>query len=203
MSIHEIQDWNDAWKSTERGLANPMAFLVAEEQKPLIGKHILDLGCGDLRDTTVFLEEGATVVAVDSSEGSRAHAEALGTRVEFVHSSIEEYAFPEKTFDIVYAHLSLHYFDDSTTRSLFARIARALKPGGVLYVKCKSTKDPLYGQGELVGPDMYISGHLRHFFSAQYLDECLKEHFTSVEVMQSEDEYEGHTSGFVEALARV
>lgn len=203
MSIHFLSSWNDAWKDGERGLANPMAFLVAEEREPLQGKHVLDLGCGDLRDSAVFVEGGASVVAVDSSEGSLAHAEALGAQVEFVRSSIEEYAFPEKAFDIVYAHLSLHYFDDSTTRSLFARIARSLKPGGVFYVKCKSTKDPLYGQGELVGPDMYISGHVRHFFSPQYLDECLRAHFINIEIMQSEDEYEGHMSAFVEARATV
>lgn len=203
MSIHEITDWNDAWKNAEQGLANPMAFLVTEEQKPLTGKRILDLGAGDLRDTAVFVEEGAQVTAVDFSEGAQAHARSFGESVDFVHSRIEEYDFPLAAFDIVYAHLSLHYFDDSTTRSLFTQIARSLKPGGVFYVKCKSTQDPLYGQGELVGPDMYISGHLRHFFSAQYLNNCLREHFVGVEVMQSEGEYEGHMSGFVEALARV
>jgi SAM-dependent methyltransferase len=108
--------------------------------------------------------------------------------------------FADRSFDAVYAHLSVHYFDDAVTRSVFAEMRRVLRPGGFLFVKCKSVDDCLYGVGEQIGPDMFRSDHTRHFFSRDYLQSMLSE-FDIVSLRKSSAAYHGKRSAFVQAVA--
>ena len=83
--------------------------------------------------------------------------------------------FRDRAFDAVYARLSLHYFPDAVTRQMFGEIRRVLRPDGMLAFMCKSTADPLYGEGNQIEPDMFLrDGKVRHFFSEAYARECLR-----------------------------
>src|SRR2546422_160092 len=87
----------------------------------------------------------------------------------------QPFPFHANTFDVVYARLSLHYFTGAQTQQIFREIHRILKPGGLLCFICKSTKDPLYGQGKKIEEDMFeLKGHVRHFFSEAYARKCLE-----------------------------
>jgi SAM-dependent methyltransferase len=88
----------------------------------------------------------------------------------------EPLPFSAGRFEAVYARLSLHYFTDAATRALFAEIRRVLADGGLLAFMCKSTDDPLYGQGDLIEPDMFqLRDRARHFFSEAYVRDLLSE----------------------------
>ena len=51
--------------------------------------------------------------------------------------------------------------DDPTAKNIFDHLSNILKRGGLIFVTCKSTDDPLFGQGEKVGENMYKKEHLR------------------------------------------
>ena len=97
--------------------------------------------------------------------------------------------FDDGIFDAVFAHLALQYFDDETTTRIFTEIRRVLKTGGLLFVKVKSTDDPLYGKGKKLGDDIFELGHIRHFFSKRYLIEKSKG-FKILFIKQTVDETE-------------
>lgn len=107
------------------------------------------------------------------------------------------------SFDVVYTHLSLHYFDDKTTRKIFKKIFSILKPGGYLFVKCKSTDDMLYGVGKQVGLDMFKKKGewVRHFFSKEYMQKML-ESFGVIKIRKTSSVYHSYKSSFIEAFAR-
>ncbi len=48
--------------------------------------------------------------------------------------------FNDNTFDLVFANLSIHYFDKSTTEKLIDKIKRILKNGGYFIGSVNSTK---------------------------------------------------------------
>ena len=55
-----------------------------------------------------------------------------GRRTETVtyrKCGIEEYDYPENTWDMVVSNLALHYIED--LENVFERVAQTLKPGGV------------------------------------------------------------------------
>lgn len=54
------------------------------------------------------------------------------------------WSFRSESFDIIYAHLSLHYFDEKTTNLIFDEIYRILKHEGIFAFFTNSKDDPEY-----------------------------------------------------------
>jgi SAM-dependent methyltransferase len=165
------------------------------------GCSILDVGCGDGRDSIYFSKQGLKVTAIDFSEEVIMRLQIRSPAIIALVKDIREMNSPNASFDAVYAHLSLHYFDDPTTDSIFQNIHRMLKPDGLFFVRCKSIHDPFYGKGQLVGKDMFMLKHVRHFFSKEYLQEKLRD-FEILSLENTESVYDGKQSCFVEAIAR-
>ena len=99
----------------------------------LQGQVVLDLGCGDGRNTLRFAQQAALVHAVDLSGGMvevtrrRVAAAGLQDRVIAHQMSAETLEFADQTFDAIFGHSVLHHTEIPRTRR---EIYRLLKPGG-------------------------------------------------------------------------
>jgi ubiquinone/menaquinone biosynthesis C-methylase UbiE len=97
------------------------------------GKYLLDLGCGAGENSVYFASLGARCVASDYSPGmvetALKLAEKNGVAVEGCVVNAMAIAFPDNTFDIVYASNLLHHIPDP--RVTLAEMHRVLKPGGI------------------------------------------------------------------------
>jgi SAM-dependent methyltransferase len=108
---------------------------------------VLDLGAGQGQDSRFFAEQGYDVVSTDLEESALEQSRAklsneLKQNVTIQKVDLrEELPSDDGSFDVVYAHLSLHYFNYETTVRLFAEISRVLKPGGVLAFFTNSVHD--------------------------------------------------------------
>ena len=97
------------------------------------GLDIVDAGCGPGVYTEWLVDRGARVVAFDASPKMAALARArVGDRAAIHEADIEgELAFlGDDAFDVVLAPLVLDNVEDWST--VFRRLRRALKPGGLL-----------------------------------------------------------------------
>lgn len=128
--------WLDPWLQTLRQHAG--------------GNPVLELGCGDGRDTAVLAGAGFDVQALDRSSGSllvargRLLRPAGGGRAHFTRGDLRD-PWPPGPYGAVLASLSLHYFDWPTTEALVQRVAGALAPGGLLLCRLNSTADHHWG----------------------------------------------------------
>ena len=52
----------------------------------------------------------------------------------------EPLPFADKSFDVVFANLSIHFFSESDTRALIAEVKRILKDDGIFIGSCNSSK---------------------------------------------------------------
>jgi SAM-dependent methyltransferase len=207
--ITQKQIWNRKHREGEHAeyRDRPTAFGAAVEPRFPRQARILDLGCGVGGDAYFFARQGHQVLATDFSDVVLAQNKALlkhsGLRFAF-QDIAEPFTLQEAGFDVVYAHLSLHYYDDATTRRIFADITRVLKPGGLLCFACKSPADKAFGQGKQLGPDMFVSesGHLRHFFTPAYARELLKPPFVIEALTESTDTYIQKVGGFIRCIAQ-
>jgi SAM-dependent methyltransferase len=109
-------------------LAPPSPF-VRESLASLPPGRALDLASGDGRHALLLAANGYRVDAIDIAaaglQRARAVARRRGLDIAVVQADLEEYPLPRERYDVV---LNLHYLQ----RSLWPRIKRALRPGGVV-----------------------------------------------------------------------
>lgn len=113
------------------------------------GSPVLDLGCGGGQDTRLLTELGFPVIATDFSEKALeiTHRKAPAAETQNVDLS-SGLPFPDASFGVIVASLSLHYFSWQQTTEILADIRRCLQPGGHLLARLNSTRDPYYRAAE-------------------------------------------------------
>ena len=198
--------WEAAWEKKKIKHPNKFARECYAQIRDKNFETLLDLGCGDGRDAAYFARKGFKVTAVDFSESGIRHLkqrikEGKLSNITPLLKDIKKIKFKEK-FDVIYAHLSLQYFDDARTTQIFNELFKILKKDGLIFIKCKSIEDDRYGVGKKVGEDTYLKGdHLRHFFTKEYMKEKL-EPFKILRLRKTSSVYHQYKSSFIEAIAR-
>ena len=109
------------------------------------GAHILDAGSGSGRDTLAFLQRGYTVNAFDASPAlSELSIRLTGVRTRVLRfQELED----EEQYDGIWACASLLHVPEAELPDAIAKLIRALKPGGSLYMSFK------HGAGERITED--------------------------------------------------
>jgi len=97
---------------------------------PPPGGRTLDLGCGEGRCGRWLAEHGHAVTGVDGSPTLADHARAAGGYDEVLCADVAALPFPDASFDLVCAFMSLHDVDDLD--GAVAELRRVLEPGGRL-----------------------------------------------------------------------
>lgn len=123
---------------------------------------ILDLGAGLGRDSRFFATMGYYVVSTDIASSalklSIGHTpDVLKARIAFLSFDMRTgLPFQNDIFEVIYAHLSLHYFDRLTTLAITDEVYRVLKSGGVFAFLTNSTRDPECGTGPEIEKDLFF-----------------------------------------------
>jgi malonyl-CoA O-methyltransferase len=131
----EIRSGYDRWSAVYDDDANPLPALeepvVRGRLGPVRGLGVLDLGCGTGRHALWLAGAGATVTAVDFSEGmlARARRKPGAGAIRFVVHDIQtRLPFEDGPFDRVLSGLVLEHIRDLDP--FFAEVRRVLRPGG-------------------------------------------------------------------------
>ena len=103
-------------------------------------RMVLDVGCGTGWTSAAMVRRFGveTIVGVDASEGmleqfaAKLGAEFPKVGVELRAEDVMEMGVPDGAFDAVVCAMALHWFADKP--GAIARMARALRPGGVLAI---------------------------------------------------------------------
>lgn len=98
----------------------------------LYGKRVLDLGCGYGWHCKFAAEQGAAdVLGIDLSRKmiEEAKKRNLESKIAYRVCAIEEYEYPETTWDCVVSNLAFHYIEN--IEQIFQKVYQTLKPGGI------------------------------------------------------------------------
>lgn len=102
----------------------------------IVGKDLLDLGCGPARGTVKLARLGARAVGLDGSarqlEHAREHVAKSGIEVPLVHGDAEQLPFADASFDIVVSMWGAVSFCDPY--AVVPEAARVLRPGGLVAI---------------------------------------------------------------------
>jgi SAM-dependent methyltransferase len=128
--VTETDRWLEPWLETIRERSG---------RTPL-----LELGCGNGRDSAVLAAAGVRVVGLDRSKVAIDLARGAVPGAEFHVADIRD-AFPLERARVVIASLSLHYFEWNETVEIVERIRTVLADDGLLICRLNSTRDDNYG----------------------------------------------------------
>jgi len=146
--------WDDYYASRS-SVARPLpsqfaTFVAGEVTGPC---RVVELGCGNGRDSIFFASYGHDVTGVDGSEsavkGCQTLAEALGVEARFLHSSIDDPELPGRLGRagehdgqlVIYARFFVHAITDEEEKDFFALATQLTSPGDVLAVEYRTVRD--------------------------------------------------------------
>jgi tellurite methyltransferase len=115
------------WGTEPSPLARELVGVLPE------GARVLDLGCGEGRDSVFFASRGLEVTGLDPSGAGLRKAERLaaerGVGVRWIESALP--ALPRLgDFELVYSCGSIHYVARADRAALFRRLREITVPGG-------------------------------------------------------------------------
>jgi SAM-dependent methyltransferase len=129
---------------------------------------VLELGCGNGRDTVGLLSAGCNVIASDISlDNLTACAESPSHANLLQMDNGKTFPFANHSLSVIVASLSLHYFPWKVTLQIASELKHCLKADGILLARFNSTNDVNYGAGSglEIEPNFYrVRSSTKRFF---------------------------------------
>lgn len=168
--------WNEYYKKTD--INEPSLFAQEIGDMLIPAKNILELGCGNGRDSLYFLRLGLNVTAIDSSDGVIAQLKEKyeENNIYFICDDfVSSSAIFSGEYDYVYSRFTLHAINEIQETEVLHNVYKVLKTNGLFFIEVRSVNDELYGKGEKVGENSYIfNGHFRRFIKMEDLVNKMK-----------------------------
>lgn len=172
--------WNLYYsKNKEAELPSNFAKNILNELKE--GSSLIDLGCGNGRDSLLFATKNIKVTAIDAADEIIDYLNSIyfdNKNLKFVCDDfVTTHEFFRKQYEYCYSRFSLHAINDIQERILVKNVYFSLLQGGKFFIEARSINDDLYGKGKQIGENEFIhNGHYRRFIAL----EELKEHLITV-----------------------
>lgn len=170
MQIEQNKMWDKFYAGNEQ------VFFPSEFAKSVLpqlkrGRSVLDVGCGNGRDSIFFAQNGLDVTAIDMSREAIAQ---LVKREPKIHSVCGDVLtatiFTEQKYDSIYSRFFIHALAEEQEAALLERCYIALRMGGQLFIETRCTQDELCGVGDrLSDTEWVVDGHYRRFIVPEQL----------------------------------
>ena len=166
----------DKYYSKTLGIEAPSTFAIHVAELIKKGDSILELGCGNGRDSFYLAKKGFQVFAIDQSKViiNRIKNENINPR--FICKDIEEL---QKDFQFqinhCYARFFLHALNENEENNVIKSISNLLPKNGLFFSENRSVKSDLFGKGEVISKDIFSTDHKRRFIRKKNITQKLKE----------------------------
>ncbi len=127
--------WSASYDADRNATRDLDAVVLRTHGPDPAGLHVVEAGCGTGKNTEWIAPRARSVVALDLSEGmlARARERVAAAHVRFARHDLRD-AWPveDRSVDLVLIDLVLEHVEDLAP--VYAHAARALRPGGSLFV---------------------------------------------------------------------
>ena len=128
-------DWAETYDMDQNRTRDLAAETLRQTNLSLVGRTVIEVGCGTGRNTAWLAERAASIVGMDFSEAmlARARDRVNDSHVRFLqHDARAPWPLKDSSADLVIAMLILEHVEHVAT--VFGEAARVLRSGGELFV---------------------------------------------------------------------
>ena len=187
--LKKLGYWNNIYSKQNYFGTGPT--ILALEARELIKNNsitnILELGCGQGRDSLFFANFGHNVIATDISENAInsvkkiKNEQNIGNLELHLHDSLNPFNFTDLKFELIYSNLALQFFDLKQLSQIFSNIKKIMKPDSFFLFSTKKSGDKYFNFGNKISENSFeYNGITRFFFSKSELENILKNYFTII-----------------------
>lgn len=145
----------------------PSPFALAVRSKLTEGSTLLEIGCGNGRDSCYFAASGISVIATDICE-TAVKLTAKKLPPTSVAMAADSTGLPDVDVDYAYARFVLHALTVEEQGRMLAWMKKHVRR--MIFIETRSLNDPRCGKGKKVGTHAYVDTHYRRFMSVDELE---------------------------------
>lgn len=155
--------WEEYYKNhQDPGDESPFARFIVPFLKN--GGSLYELGCGNGRDSLFFEKFGVNIVAFDQCENEINY---LNDKYKSEKLSFEDGDFTtlgkKAPSDSIYSRFTLHSVNEEQEIQTLKWAFDTLKDNGLFFIEIRSVHDELFGQGEALDGNSFVTDHYRRF----------------------------------------
>ena len=124
--------------------------------------NMIDVGCGNGRDTIFFIKKKIDIIGLDQSNVIKKNKNFF--KKNFVKKNIcsKNLNFKKK-FDVLYARFFVHAINVTEQENFFKNVKKIIKKKGLIFLEFRTIKDPLINKGFKISKYERYDDHYRRF----------------------------------------
>lgn len=155
--------WEQYYKKNPNPV-DPSTFAKFTSGFLLPEKSLIELGCGNGRDSVFFANKGVNVTAIDQVE---TEMDYLNHKYSLYNLDFKADDFTnlgtDKTYDYVYSRFTLHSINEEAEYRVLKWIGSQLNDNGLFFLEVRSINDPMFHKGEKISSTENVTTHYRRY----------------------------------------
>jgi tellurite methyltransferase len=170
MSFLDKEYWTKFYSNNidNKEILEPTSFakFLINEEYIVNQNNLIELGCGNGRDTIYFSEQGVHVTAIDQCENTTKQLNTIAN-INSYHADFTRLIQSKNNYDVVYSRFTLHSITDEDEKRTLGWIHNNLNKDGLLCIEARTLQDPICGMGQDMGSNVWFyNEHHRRFIDA-------------------------------------
>jgi len=172
--------WNDYYQKINDVLKNPSNFAMEIVSKLKPNSHILELGCGNGRDSLFFLKHGHRVTGIDGSNVAIDNLNSMTKEDENAMFVCDDFVkcqtLYQMKYDCIYSRFTLHAITEEQETEMLQNVRGAMNEDSIFCIEARTIHDEIFGLGDEVGHNAYLyNDHFRRFIDISEFEKKLKD----------------------------
>ena len=184
--LKKLGYWNDLYSKddyfgTGQTILADLAQNIIEENNI---NNLLELGCGQGRDSIFFANFVPHVTSIDISENAINFVRKIKNEKNlinlelFVHDIKKPLNFTNKSFDMVYSNLALQFFNLDELKEIFSNISNIMSKHSFFLFSTKKSGDKYFNFGNKISENSFEYKNItRFFFQKSEIQSLLEQNF--------------------------
>ena len=160
--INTKNHWEKFYKKNFHFTESKFARFVFKKIKK---NNLIDIGCGNGRDTFFFLNKGIHATGIDFSKTTIKKNNLIKKNFIFTNICDDHLKILNKKFNYIYARFFLHAINYKNEDRFLKNIKKISKKNSLFFFEFRTTKDKLMKKGKIISKYERFYGHYRRFIN--------------------------------------